>query len=105
MPEGVMRKGLPFVMLALMIAALVVPVGSALSLSAASGEPAAGRFAWPVVANATTAAAYAATTRTAVLPQGFPSSGAPVTPGSDSARLLVAGLALVALSGVARLGR
>lgn len=89
-----MRKGLPFVLLALVIAVLGVPVGSALSLNASVMPPVVGRGVWAVMANAS-----------------IGSSGVPLAPPGgepasipDAARLFVVGALLVGLAGVARRG-
>ncbi len=89
-----MRKGLPFVLLALVIAALVVPVGSAVSLNA-SLDPLSQGPAWSVVTSAS---------RVAVLsPRHGPAGPAPWLP--EWGRLFLAGATLLGLSGVARRGR
>lgn len=100
-----MRKGLPFVLLAVMIAALVVRVGSALSLNAPVREQHSVLLAWPVVADAPTIvpAALVVSHRSPARPHDAEPLAAARLP--QSVRLLIAGIALVSCSGLARLGR
>ena len=91
-----MRKGLPFVLLALVIAALVVPVSYALSLTPPLPEPERAPVAWSaIMANASLASSGV---------QMAPRR-APVPEPPEGVRLFVAGTVLVGVATVARRGR
>lgn len=100
-----MRKGLPFVLLAVMVAALIIPVGSAISVSAAAREPHVSGLTWPVLANAAGTWHPLAVAGLSAHPGAVPPGGSGVTALPETLRLLVAGVALVGLAGVARLAR
>lgn len=99
-----MRKGLPFVLLAVMIAALVVPVGSALSLNAAA-DSRPQTLAWPAFPTSLKDVHADTVSRTLVVRPVAPSPLGPVSPFPESVRLFVAGVTLVGLAAIARLGR
>jgi hypothetical protein len=90
-----MRTGLPFVLLALVIAALVVPVSYALSLNPPLPEPADGQRVWSVVANTSFASSGVR----------MPRRYTPTPEPPDGVRLFLAGSVLVGLASVARRGR
>jgi hypothetical protein len=90
-----MRTGLPFVLLALVIAALVVPVSYALSLNPPLPEPAGGQPVWSIVANTSHASSGVR-----IAPRPAPTPEPP-----DGVRLFLAGSVLIGLASVARRGR
>jgi len=95
-----MRSRLPFLLLAAVIAALVLPVGSALSVSATSRSRRTPELA--ALSGYQLVAAHAAITSTGA-PVPLPAT--PPARRFEALRLFFAGSLLVGMAGVARLGK
>jgi hypothetical protein len=93
-----MHKGLPFVLLAFVIAALVVPVSYALSLTPPLPEPDRAPVVWSSISIMTNASLASSGVRMA--PRRTPVPEPP-----DRLRLFVAGTALIGVATLARRGR